>query len=136
MSGPTRAKEFFCELEALGVRLSVDDFGTGYSSLSYLKHLPVDEIKIDRPFVTGLGTDGATTDQAIVRAVIAMGQALQRSVVAGGVEDASTWHVLRALGCEAAQGYYMGRPMPAPATLEWLRTSPWSTQAGARTKTA
>jgi EAL domain-containing protein (putative c-di-GMP-specific phosphodiesterase class I) len=99
------------ELDALGVRLAIDDFGTGYSSLAYLKRFPVDTIKIDKSFADGL--DGDAQDSAIVRAVLLMGRALGLRVVAEGAETPQHLAALRALGCELAQGYYLGRPLPA-----------------------
>ncbi|HVC81500.1 MAG TPA: EAL domain-containing protein [Chloroflexota bacterium] len=128
MTDPERALGIIRELKALGVRLSIDDFGKGYSSLSYLKHLPVDEIKIDRAFVRGLSGDGST-DRAIVRAIVDVGHALRRSVAAEGVEDRITWETLKMLGCDTAQGFYMGRPMPASEIAEWVKTSPWGAYA-------
>jgi diguanylate cyclase (GGDEF)-like protein len=128
MTDPARAQSAIRELKALGVQLAIDDFGKGYSSLSYLKFLPVDEIKIDRSFVQGLSVEG-TTDRAIVRAIVDVGHALKRRVVAEGVEDRLTWEMLRRLGCDTAQGYYMGRPMPAEEATEWMKSSPWSTRA-------
>ena len=105
-------------LHAAGVRLSVDDFGTGYSSLSYLSRLPVDEVKIDKHFVLGMATDDH--DAAIVQSVIDLGGNLGLEVVAEGVEDAATWDRLAMLGCDIAQGWYIGRPMPLDALLPWL----------------
>jgi diguanylate cyclase (GGDEF)-like protein len=98
------------QLKALGVRLAIDDFGTGYSSLSYLKRFPVDTLKIDRTFISGVGADAE--NQAIVQAVLSLGHALQITVVAEGVETAADVAALRRLGCEFGQGYYFGRPRP------------------------
>ncbi|MHB8718221.1 MAG: EAL domain-containing protein [Candidatus Dormibacteria bacterium] len=100
-------------VKALGVRISVDDFGTGYSSLAYLKRLPVDELKVDRAFVDGLGSD--PDDTAIVAAVVASAHALGLSVVAEGVETAENVASLVRLGCEVAQGFHYSKPVPAEA---------------------
>jgi EAL domain-containing protein (putative c-di-GMP-specific phosphodiesterase class I) len=107
-------------LHGQGVRVAIDDFGTGYSSLGYLKELPVDEVKIDKSFVQGMGT-GDQKDAAIVRSVIALAQALGMEVVAEGVEDASTFGLLRDLGCDIAQGYYVSRPQPISVLEQWLQ---------------
>ena len=96
-------------------RLAVDDFGTGYSSMAYLKDLPVDELKIDRSFVSQMAT--SPSDAVVVRSTIALGHSLGLRVVAEGVETQHAWEELTALGCDTAQGYYLGRPMPA-ADLE------------------
>ncbi len=98
-------------LKSLGVFLSIDDFGTGYSSLNYLKRFPVDSLKIDRAFVDGLGRN--QQDSALVTAVIALASALEMTSVAEGVETFEQFVELRALGCDEAQGYYLGRPAPA-----------------------
>ncbi|MDB5075034.1 MAG: diguanylate cyclase, partial [Chloroflexi bacterium] len=120
MTDPTRARETLKVLHGLGVRVAIDDFGTGYSSLGYLKELPVDEVKIDKSFVQGMGT-GDQKDAAIVRSVIALAQALGMEVVAEGVEDASTFGLLRDLGCDIAQGYYVSRPQPVSELEQWLQ---------------
>jgi diguanylate cyclase (GGDEF)-like protein len=118
MADPTRAVAVLHRLRDLGVRLSVDDFGTGYSSLSYLKRLPVQEVKIDRSFVTGLREHGE--DVGIVRAIVDLGRHLGLEVVAEGVEDADTQTVLSDMGCDLIQGYHLGRPMPVEEFLPWL----------------
>jgi len=101
-----------------GVPLFIDDFGTGYSSLSYLQKLPVDAIKIDRSFV---GDMLANKDSAlIVRSTIDLAHDLGLKVVAEGVESQEIWDRLRALRCDVAQGYLMGRPMPAAEFRTWV----------------
>lgn len=98
-------------LKNLGVSLAIDDFGTGYSSLNYLKRFPVNSLKIDRAFVNGLGRNGQ--DSALVAAVIALARALRMTSVAEGIETFEQLVELRALGCDEAQGFYLGRPAPA-----------------------
>jgi diguanylate cyclase (GGDEF)-like protein/PAS domain S-box-containing protein len=98
-------------LTAMGIRLSIDDFGTGYSSLVRLKQLPIDEIKIDKSFVIGMASDA--NDRVIVGSIIELAHNLGKRVVAEGVETAEAWRWLVSAGCDAAQGYYLGHPMPA-----------------------
>ena len=115
---PERALAALERLVDLGLTVSVDDFGTGYSSLTRLRAMPVDEVKIDRAFVRGLGQ--GSDDLAIVRAVINLGHDLGLRVVAEGVEDQESWQILHDLGCDLVQGYYLARPMPAEAMTPWL----------------
>ena len=106
------------QLHAMGLRLVIDDFGTGYSSLAYLRRFAVEKLKIDQSFIRDLPTDPDAG--AIVRAVIQMAKSLKIAVLAEGVESADIAHDLRLLGCDYAQGYYFGRPMPAGAFAERL----------------
>ena len=119
MGDPHLAGERLGELRALGARIAVDDFGTGYSSLTYLKGLPVDEVKIDKGFINGLGTDPA--DAAVVRAVVDIAHTLGLKVVAEGVEHSAQQEELLRLGVDEAQGYLHARPMPAQSMATWLR---------------
>jgi diguanylate cyclase (GGDEF)-like protein len=119
MADPARAIGLLHQLRALGVRLSVDDFGTGYSSLSYLKSLPVDEVKIDRSFVTDLSSQ--SEDVAIVRAIVDLGRHLGLEVVAEGVEDQAAWDLLTSMGCDLVQGWHLGRAMPVGDLVAWMR---------------
>jgi EAL domain-containing protein (putative c-di-GMP-specific phosphodiesterase class I) len=105
------ALETFKRIQGLGVRTAFDDFGTGYGSLSYLKKFPLDKLKIDRSFVRELRA--GTNDAAIVRSTVMLGKLLGMSVIAEGIEDATTAEFLASMGCEHGQGYHFGKPMPA-----------------------
>jgi EAL domain-containing protein (putative c-di-GMP-specific phosphodiesterase class I) len=107
------------ELCALGVSVSLDDFGTGYSSLAHLKTLPVNEVKIDRSFVFGMGSDA--TDSKIVRSTVDLAQSLGLRAVAEGVEDDLTWDLLDSYGCDRAQGFLISRPLNAEGLIDWLK---------------
>jgi diguanylate cyclase (GGDEF)-like protein/PAS domain S-box-containing protein len=100
------------ELAAIGVRLLLDDFGTGASSLARLRRFPIDTLKVDRAFVSGLGVE-ASEDEAIVAAIVALASALDLDVVAEGVETPAQLHRLRVLGAAKIQGYLFSRPLPA-----------------------
>ncbi|MEH6491962.1 EAL domain-containing protein [Halopseudomonas sp.] len=108
-------------LQELGVTLSVDDFGTGYSSLAYLKRFPISTLKIDRAFVAEL--DEVQSDDAIIRAIIAMAHSLSLNVVAEGVEHESQLEFLKANGCDEVQGYLISRPIPADELTALLASS-------------
>jgi diguanylate cyclase (GGDEF)-like protein/PAS domain S-box-containing protein len=120
MDDPLLALEVLGKLKSLGVSTSIDDFGTGYSSLAYLKHLPIDELKIDKSFVGNLVHDA--NDLVIVRSTIDLSHNLGLAVVAEGVEDGATLDRLATLSCDRAQGYHVSRPIPGEAVADWLRT--------------
>jgi EAL domain-containing protein (putative c-di-GMP-specific phosphodiesterase class I) len=106
------------DLSGEGIRVAIDDFGTGYSSLDQLRRMPVDIVKVDRSFVSGMADD--STDRALVAAVVGMGQALKLGVVAEGIEEPSQVEVLRELGCEIGQGFLFAKPLSAEAMSELL----------------
>ena len=116
MDDPVLARKVLSPLRARGIRLSVDDFGTGYSSLSYLRSLPVDELKIDRSFVTDLERG----DSTLVRSIIELGHNLGLQVVAEGVESGPVLRHLAELGCDSAQGYFVSHPLPADELRRFL----------------
>jgi diguanylate cyclase (GGDEF)-like protein len=109
-------------LRRLGVTISLDDFGTGYSSMVLLKQLPVTEIKIDRSFVSRLTLDAE--DVTIVRSIVDLAHGLGMRAVAEGVESQEVWDLLHDLGCDAAQGWYVSRPMPGDEVSAWLLRHP------------
>jgi predicted signal transduction protein with EAL and GGDEF domain len=111
MTDPARAMKVLAELRGLGVQLALDDFGTGWSSLTHLQRMPVHEIKIDRSFVAAMATEANSA--AIVSSTVDLAHALGLRVVAEGIEDEATWRRLRAVDCDAAQGYHLSRPLPA-----------------------
>ncbi len=114
----TVAQPMLNDLAAFGVGIHIDDFGTGYSSLSYLAQLPVQTLKIDQAFVSQL-TDSSANNR-VVEAIVALGKAMQLEVVAEGVETNQQYAIIRRLGCDYAQGYFIARPMPADQLLKWL----------------
>ena len=118
MVEPERARAVLEALRSMKISVSVDDYGTGHSALAYLKNLPVDELKIDRSFVMNMSADA--TDAFIVGSAIDLGRNLGLNVVAEGVEDEKTLHVLTALGCTFAQGYYISPPLPASELERWI----------------
>jgi diguanylate cyclase (GGDEF)-like protein len=112
ISDSAQIQKGLADLRALGCRIALDDFGTGYSSLAYLRRFPPDSLKIDRCFIRNVHRDPG--DAAVVDAILALAQSLRMEVVAEGVECAEQLEWLRARGCSLAQGYHLGRPMPAP----------------------
>ncbi|GGI93646.1 bifunctional diguanylate cyclase/phosphodiesterase [Saccharopolyspora subtropica] len=119
MADPERALPVLRRLHAMGVVLAVDDFGTGYSSLAYLRQLPVDEVKIDKSFVLGMGTD--LGDMAVVRSIVELGHSLSLVVVAEGIEDDAARDLLVEMGCDVAQGYLISRPLSEERFEAWLQ---------------
>jgi predicted signal transduction protein with EAL and GGDEF domain len=117
MLDPLRAIENFTKLREMGVKIAIEDFGAT-QSLSYLKKMLIEKIKINRSFIINMVNN--ENDSAIVRHTINLAHSLGLKVVAEGVEDESTWDELRTLGCDFAQGYYLGRPMPAAEIKNWL----------------
>jgi diguanylate cyclase (GGDEF)-like protein/PAS domain S-box-containing protein len=113
MSKLERAMHNMQQLRDIGAGLSVDDFGTGYSSLSYLTTLPITSLKIDRSFVSRLSTGNASDDNEVVKAIVSLGTALGKKVVAEGIETAEQLARLRALGCRYGQGYLLSKPLSA-----------------------
>jgi diguanylate cyclase (GGDEF)-like protein len=118
MGDPARVRTVVSRLHELGVRIAIDDFGTGYSSLTYLKRLPVEVIKIDRSFVSCMLDD--ESDRAIVRSTVDLAHNLGLTVVGEGVETREHWEALQGLGCDVAQGWFLGMPAPAEATTALL----------------
>jgi diguanylate cyclase (GGDEF)-like protein len=127
---PRRAIDVLERVSALGASLAIDDFGTGYSSLLSLRKLPFSKIKIDKSFVMGMRT--SAEDSAIVRSIIDLGRTLELQTHAEGVEDQETFELLASLGCDFAQGFHMGRPMPEPDFSAWLSGSPFGLRASAQ----
>lgn len=121
LSDPDRVIDILESLRKRGVHFSLDDFGTGYSSLSYLRKLPVDEIKIDQSFVKDMARN--ESDAEIVSATINLAHNLGRQVVAEGIEDRETWDMLRDLGCDLGQGYYLSKPLAPDELSRWLSES-------------
>lgn len=118
MGDRERARDILTQLRRLGVRVAVDDFGTGYSSLAYLKELPIDELKLDRSFVTPMSTDARAA--AIVTSTIDLAHSLGMTLVAEGVEDGDTAIQLAHSGCDEAQGFYFSKALPALELETWL----------------
>ena len=119
MSDADAAASTLQQLHAMGVCISIDDFGTGYSSLNYLKRFPISYLKIDRSFIAGV--PAAADDVAIVRAIVALARTLKLGIIAEGVETAEQRSFLRECGCDEAQGYLFGKPVPADELEQIVR---------------
>jgi diguanylate cyclase len=132
MEDPELAFEVITRLSDMGIDLYIDDFGTGYSSLAYLKRLPVTAVKIDKSFVMDILSNKESA--SIVRSTIDLSHDLDRKVVAEGVENGKIYELLKKLGCDEAQGYHIGKPMPIEQFPEWLSASRWKPRIRGRTR--
>jgi EAL domain-containing protein (putative c-di-GMP-specific phosphodiesterase class I) len=119
LADPERARTVLLDLRARGFQISVDDYGTGFSSLSYLRDLPIQELKMDRTFVSAMATDERS--RMIVASTMQMAHALGLRTVAEGVEDAPTSADLLAMGVDVLQGYYLARPIPPEQVIAFAR---------------
>jgi EAL domain-containing protein (putative c-di-GMP-specific phosphodiesterase class I) len=119
MHDPNRALAVIARISEMGVSFSLDDFGTGYSCLAQLKRLPVRSLKIDRSFIMNMAD--STEDANIVRSAIELGHSLNLSVVAEGIESPEHLRRLEDFGCDIAQGFHLGRPVPPEDIPRWLR---------------
>lgn len=118
MQNPNSALQTLEALKATGVTIAIDDFGTGYSSLEYLQKFPVEYIKIDRAFIKDMMTN--LGDQAIVRAIIAIANSMNRQIIAEGIENAEEAELLKEMGCHEIQGYYLSRPISATEAQDFI----------------
>ena len=118
MADPVRTKDVVNRLRGLGIQIAIDDFGVGHSTFSHLKHLSVNEIKIDRSFVQDMNR--SDSDAAIVRSTIDLAHSLGLEVVAEGIENEETWQQLADMGCDVAQGYFLSRPLSPEAFATWM----------------
>jgi diguanylate cyclase (GGDEF)-like protein len=118
------SKKLLNKLRSKGVRVSIDDFGTGYSSLAYFKKLPADELKIDQSFITKMVQN--TEDQNLVEVIIELAHKFSLTVVAEGIEDLETLNVLREIGCDMAQGFYISKALEADRLQSWAEGKDFS----------
>ena len=118
MTEPATARQLLEALSRLGIRISIDDFGVGYTSIGQITSLPVDELKIDRSFVTTMDVD--PDNELIVRSIVELGHNLDLTIVAEGVETEDVLTALATVGCDVAQGYHLSRPLPVAAMDAWL----------------
>ena len=119
MQNLAKSLDVLTRLRMKGIKLSIDDFGTGYSSMVQLYQVPFSEIKIDKSFV--MQATGDAEAHAIVEITILLAHKLGMTVVSEGIEDQQTWDLLSNMGCDAAQGYLIAKPMPANQLLEWFK---------------
>jgi EAL domain-containing protein (putative c-di-GMP-specific phosphodiesterase class I) len=124
VSNSDSARIVLNQLRESGTRVSIDDFGSGYSALSYLRDLPVDEVKLDRSFISSILFDGRAA--AVVSAVVELAHSLGLTAVAEGVENAATADRLRELGCDVGQGFYFSAPLTADDMLDAVAADPVS----------
>jgi EAL domain-containing protein (putative c-di-GMP-specific phosphodiesterase class I) len=117
LSDTDRVHHRLARLREIGVKIAIDDFGTGYSSLSYLRRLPIDILKIDRSFVSELGTSSIEQARSLVRSIVGLGHDLRLTVVAEGIETQNELDDVRAARCDLGQGFFLGEPLP-PAKFE------------------
>ena len=118
MTDISRAMDSIIKLQTMGIKVSIDDFGTGYSSLAYLRDLPIDKIKIDRSFIKEVASNNS--DLTIVKSMIDLSHGLGKRVLAEGVETIEQLDLLRQLGCDAVQGYFINRPLPEEKLVKYL----------------
>ncbi|WP_337842269.1 bifunctional diguanylate cyclase/phosphodiesterase [Rheinheimera sp.] len=119
MNDMEKGSNYVAELQQMGIRVSIDDFGTGYSSLGYLRRMPIDKIKIDRSFVIEMATNDS--DMMIIKTMVTLAHGLGKRILAEGVEHQSQLDVLRALSCDAMQGYLLAKPLPEQDALDLLK---------------
>jgi diguanylate cyclase (GGDEF)-like protein len=118
MTDITRAMDSIVKLQSMGIKVSIDDFGTGYSSLAYLRDLPIDKIKIDRSFINEVAINDS--DLTIVKSMVDLSHGLGKRVLAEGVETVEQLNLLRHLGCDAVQGYFISKPLPESKLVRYL----------------
>ena len=118
MADPVRAVAALEQLRSIGVQVSMDDYGTGHSSLAQMKNLPIDELKIDKSFIMEMTEQ--SSDALIAASTVDLARRLGLRVVAEGVETVGAWTQLHEMGCDQAQGYHFGRPVPEAQLMEWL----------------
>ena len=121
------------EIKELGVRVAIDDFGTGYSSLAHLRQFPVDALKIDRSFITGLAHN--LEGESLIHTLVQLGKALSIETIAEGIEEPNELSLLREEQCDGGQGFLFAKPLDAAATEAFLKQR-WTATAGAAPRAA